>query len=103
ELRADGIAAPLLVMGALTGAELEVALDASADVVAWTEEFVRAVEATGRPARLHVKLDTGMHRLGTPDPDLARRLVDRVAATDGLDLGGGRAHLDTADEPDSRL
>ena len=79
ELRADGIAAPLLVMGALTGAELEVALDASADVVAWTEEFLRAVEATDRPARVHVKLDTGMHRLGTPDPDVARRLVDRVA------------------------
>jgi len=101
ELREDGIAAPLLVMGALTGAELEVALDAGADVVVWTEEFLRAVEATDRPARVHVKLDTGMHRLGTPDPDVAHRLVDRVAARDGLDLVGVMTHFATADEPES--
>ena len=47
ELRADGIGAPLLVMGALTDAELEVALEADADVVAWSESFLRAVEAVG--------------------------------------------------------
>src|SRR5919202_5244365 len=46
-LRAAGIDARLLVLGALTGPELEVALDADADVVAWRERFVAGIE---RPA-----------------------------------------------------
>ena len=61
----------ILVMGALTHAELELALEADADVVAWREGFARAAAALAsadRPARLHVKLDTGMGRLGTHDP-----------------------------------
>src|SRR4051794_2194194 len=53
ELRAAGIDAPVLVLGALTAAELEAALGAGADVVAWREGFVAAI---GRPARVHVKL-----------------------------------------------
>src|SRR5918999_580218 len=64
-LRAAGIPGPLLVMGALTPAELDAALGAGADVAAWREEFVRAVAArAGRGATgVHVKLDTGMGRL----------------------------------------
>src|SRR3954451_15566867 len=40
-LREAGICGPLLVMGALTAAELTVAVEAGADVVAWREDFVR--------------------------------------------------------------
>src|SRR5215213_8139862 len=66
ELREAGIIhVRILVLGALTPAELGAALDADADVVAWREAFVGAIE---RPARVHVKLDTGMGRLGTRDP-----------------------------------
>src|SRR3954453_6986117 len=43
ELRAAGLAPPLLVLGALTADELAVALDAGADVVAWREGFVAAI------------------------------------------------------------
>src|SRR4051794_32400741 len=57
ELRAAGVEAPLVVLGALTGDELAVALDARADIIAWREDFVAAID---RPARVHVKLDTGM-------------------------------------------
>src|SRR3954468_16364983 len=42
-LRSAGIGGPLLVMGALTGEELAVAVEARADVVAWREEFVRGL------------------------------------------------------------
>ena len=62
--------------GRADGAELAVALEAGADVVAWREEFVRAAEAAAapsRPARVHVKLDTGMGRLGAKDPDAGAR------------------------------
>ena len=71
ELRRQGIEAPILVMGALTADELRVAVDANADVVAWTEEVAEAAP------RVHVKLDTGMGRLGTKDRELALRLALR--------------------------
>jgi alanine racemase len=102
-LREDGIRDRVLVMGALTGTELEIALGADADVVAWREEFVRAVDAAARerPARVHVKLDTGMGRLGTRDPDEARRVVGDIESSARMGLAGVMTHLATADEPDS--
>src|SRR5260370_26190964 len=83
ELRAAGVDGRLLVMGALTRDELELALSVDADVVAWTPEFVAAARvlaaATG-DARLHVKLDTGMGRLGTRDEGLATELASAIAS-----------------------
>jgi alanine racemase len=103
-LRAEGIDAPVLVMGALTDTELSVALDAHADVVAWREEFVRAVATQaggGQPARVHVKLDTGMGRLGAKDLDQARAVVTAITASDRMELAGAMTHFATADERDS--
>jgi alanine racemase len=98
ELRGRDIDAPLLVMGALTRDDLRTALGARADVVAWTRELVEAA-AAGGPARVHVKLDSGMGRLGTRDAREARSLCDLVAATGGVQLAGLMTHFATADEP----
>src|SRR5919197_2039795 len=92
ELRAAGIDARLLVMGALDEEELGVALAADADVVAWTEEFLAALPSS---ARVHVKLDTVMGRLGTCDPELATRLAEEA----GERLAGLMTPFATADEP----
>ncbi len=51
ELRAAGIEGPLLVMGALSPEELDVALKARADVVAWREEFLAGLQRRRRRAR----------------------------------------------------
>jgi alanine racemase len=93
ELRSAGIEGPILVMGALAPAELDVALEARADVVAWREAFVAALP---EQARVHAKLDTGMGRLGTRDPDEA----SRVAEAAGDRLAGLMTHFATADEDD---
>jgi alanine racemase len=97
-LRAAGIDARVLVMGALSAEELDVALDAAADVVAWRERFVAAVAARGG-GRVHVKLDTGMGRLGTRDADEATRVAEAAATTPGVELVGAMTHFATADEP----
>jgi alanine racemase len=96
-LRDAGIDARLLVMGALTEADLDTALAADADIGAWTPELLDAAAARGR-ARVHVKLDSGMGRLGTKDPAEARALCDRAAADDRLELSGIWTHFATADE-----
>jgi alanine racemase len=98
-LRAAGIGGPLLVMGALSDSELDVALAARADVVAWREDFVAAIAARGGDAGVHVKLDTGMGRLGTRDPDEAARVAAAVADA-RLRVAGLMTHFATADEDD---
>lgn len=101
ELREAGIDVPILVMGALSDEELVLALSARADVVAWSEAFVEAVAsspARAGAARMHVKLDTGMGRLGTRDRAqalrVARAALDRP---DALELTGAMTHFATAD------
>jgi alanine racemase len=104
QLRQGGLAGRLLVQGALTSSELAHAVEARADVVAWTDEFVAAAaaaaQATGVPVGVHVKLDTGMGRLGTKTPDEARRVADLIAGSPGLELVGLMTHFATADVPD---
>ena len=87
DLRAAGIEAPILVMGALTREELRIAIEADADVVAWTDYMAEAAP------RVHVKLDTGMGRLGTSDRERALRLAARP------NVVGLMTHFATADEP----
>jgi len=102
QLRAAGLDGPILVMGALSPAELDVALAAGADVVAWDEAFVAAVAARGGGA-VHVKLDTGMGRLGTRDPAVATRVAQAAEATEGVRLAGAMTHFATADERGDRF
>jgi alanine racemase len=103
-LRAAGIEGPVLIMGALSDEELPTAVSAGAEVVAWSERFVEALAAargrlTGsKPVRVHVKLDTGMGRLGTRVFDEAMAVAELVAARPGLRLAGAMTHFATADE-----
>jgi alanine racemase len=98
ELRDAGLGGvPILVMGALTQAELEQTLGAGGDVVIWNERYLRAVEDAGG-GRVHVKLDSGMGRLGTRDPEHASALVDAAERSDSVQLVGAMTHFATADE-----
>ena len=97
---------PLLTMGALTASEVDVALGAGSEVAVWTRGLPRrcsptAPGAIGRPARVHVKLDSGMGRLGTFDPDEVLALARACDADPDLELAGVWTHFATADEPDS--
>ncbi len=99
-VRAAGIdGVRILVMGALSPHELDIALAADADVVAWDERFVGDVAARGGGA-VHVKLDTGMGRLGTRDPAEATRVAEAAAGADGVRLAGAMTHFATADDRD---
>jgi len=103
DLRRHGLAVPILVMGALTADELRLALEADADLVAWRTDFASAVAEHALPGarrpRVHVKLDSGMGRLGTADIEEARAVAEAVAADERLELAGAMTHFATADEP----
>jgi alanine racemase len=106
ELRAElAERARILVLGALTPLELDLALGAGADIAVWRGGFLdlvrkRAGELGIRP-RVHVKYDSGMGRLGERDPDAAAELAREVAAAPDLDLVGLWTHFATADDPGS--
>jgi alanine racemase len=103
ELRRHGIRSRILVMGALTREDARVALGSAADVVAWDERFVTQLEELARAddvrASVHVKLDTGMGRLGAKNEDDARAVVLAVETAERLELSGVMTHFATADEP----
>lgn len=104
ELRRHGIECPVLVMGALTHADAKVALEASADVVIWEPDFARAYSELahrhGVTGRVHVKLDSGMGRLGTKDEEQALEVARVVSEAEHLQLVGLMTHFATADECD---
>ena len=97
ELRAAGIEAPVLVMGALTPSELAESLAAGGDVVVWDERDLVAVAAAGG-GRVHVKLDSGMGRLGTRDPVRATAVAEAAERLESVTLAGVMTHFATADE-----
>ena len=92
-------------MGALTAAEVDIVLSAGSEVAVWREGFRRLLadraRAQGRPARVHVKFDSGMGRLGSADPDEVLALARACGADPDLELAGVWTHFATADEPDS--
>jgi alanine racemase len=108
ELRAAGIEAPILVLS-------EPPLDAMDEVVgqrltptvyteAGVEAGAKAVAAAGVDQRLnvHVKVDTGMHRVGAA-PEAALGLADAVNRRPELRLAALWTHLAVADEPDNEF
>jgi alanine racemase len=96
---------PLLTMGALTAEEVDVAFSAGSELAVWREDSRRLVanraRAHGRRARVHVKYDSGMGRLGNRDADEVLALVRACAEDADLELAGIWTHLATADELDS--
>lgn len=96
---------PLLTMGALDSEELDTALEAGSEVAVWRRGFLDLVaeraRAHGRPARVHVKHDSGMGRLGSPDPEDVLDLLRACADSANLEPAGIWTHFATADEPES--
>jgi alanine racemase len=98
ELREAGLSdVRLLVMGALSRVELAEALAVDADVVVWSERQLGEVQHAGG-GRVHVKLDSGMGRLGTRDRGEAERVVAAARADASIELVGVMTHFATADD-----
>ena len=99
--RAD---APILAWISTSSSDFAAAIEADIDLsVSWTwvlADICAAARSVGRPARVHVKIDTGMSRAGSTLADLpALASALRMAADDGLvDVVGAWSHMSRADD-----
>ena len=100
ELREHGVTAPVLLLSECDLGAAETALAYgltptlySADAVA---AFAAAARAAGRQVGVHVKVDTGMHRVGVAPEDLGA-VAAAVEGEPALRLDGVWTHLPVAD------
>ncbi|MHB9150822.1 MAG: alanine racemase [Thermoleophilia bacterium] len=96
-----GLGVDVLIMGPVLDDQLDEAVAAGAEFAVWSPEFVkslgRAAERARHPVRAHVKVDTGMHRLGIAPRDVTA-LLEAVLAEPGLELRAVMTHFATADD-----
>lgn len=104
-LRAAGLQVPVLAWLPVPGDAFEAAVAAGVDLGISTghalAEAADAARATGRPARIHLKADTGLGRNGAAAadwPDLVDAAL-KLAAEGLVDPVGAWSHLACADEP----
>jgi len=100
ELRRGGIARPIVVLGGAFPGEEPAALESDLALAVWSREQVERAAAVGRRASVHVKVDTGMTRLGLDLADVAAfgaflRREGRVA------VDGVFSHFASADDVDT--
>ncbi len=103
-LRADGVDAPVLVLGAVNADEVGAAIEANLDVTVFDdgcwEALVRSAESSGRRVRVHLKVDTGMGRLGVTPEDAVKVWVPRIVNQPRVAWQGLMSHLACSDSPD---
>ncbi len=105
QLREAGITAPILILGATPpeGMPLVVELGATQTVFdqSGAQALSRAAVAAGRQAKLHIKLDTGMSRLGFAaregEMEASAAEIAAVCALPGLEVEGIYTHFANAD------
>jgi alanine racemase len=99
ELREAGIAAPILVLGAPLPEYLPAYARYRLQVtVSSPDVAAHVVEAAGRsgPLTAHVKVDTGMHRIGV-DPDDVPDVIRALRSAPGVDVEGIMTHFANVD------
>jgi alanine racemase len=102
-LREAGISAPVHVFTEPPPQSARMMLDHDLTPTVYTEAFAHelseAARDAGRRVAVHVKIDTGMHRVGVL-PDEVRDAMTTIGRLQGIDIEGAWSHLAVADHPD---
>ncbi len=105
-LRAAGVRADILIFGALSVSDLDGLFDCRLTPTISSPGAARAVQAAAarhkQRLRYHLKIDTGMNRLGFRFDNL-RRTLPELLRSENLDLDAVFTHFATADDPGSSL
>lgn len=102
QLRSLGVVAPILLLGSLQPEEIGEAVEADLDLCVWTKPTIEVAIAAARgrekPLRVHLKVDTGMGRVGCR-PDEAEDLAEQIVRALPLEFGGVCTHFASSDGP----
>ena len=105
-LRRAGVTVPILVFGALSVSHLDGLFECSLTPTISTPSAARAVQAAASSRKVsvnyHLKIDTGMNRLGFRHDNL-RRMLPEVLGSPNLRLDAIYTHFATADDPEQAL
>ncbi len=101
ELREAGVKQPVLLLGGLYMSDpahlIEYRLTPSVSSTARLDTYAECARRHGRPIEFHLKVDTGMGRLGLPLDRLAS-FVEHYRELEGLRLTGFFTHLASAED-----
>ena len=103
-LRQAGVNAPVLVLGAASGQEIGDGVNHGLTLAVTDPRMVHAVQRWakkhGRTGYVHIKLDTGMGRIGVRTEDEVRTMLAAVEACPQVELSGIFTHFADADGDD---
>lgn len=103
QLRRAGVTVPILVLGGIAGEQIPMFLRHDLTLTAPSVEKLRLIEqaaaALGRRARVHLKIDTGMERIGIHYYN-AHRLLEASLTCRHVDIEGIYSHFANADSAD---
>ncbi|WP_297832139.1 alanine racemase [Thermomonas sp.] len=105
-LRRAGIHLPILVLGGILGRQAGLLIEHDLELTVSSIDKLRKVEAAaqtlGRKAAIHLKIDTGMERIGvhseTCGPFIEASVASRWCTVEGI-----YSHLACADDPDDPM
>lgn len=104
ELRQAGIKTPILCLGYVPEVVYEEAIANELDITIYSleaaEKLSKEAVRLGKNARVHIKLDTGMSRLGFQVEDATADAIENIAGMPGIELVGVFTHFAKADEKD---
>ncbi|WP_167285080.1 alanine racemase [Marilutibacter alkalisoli] len=105
-LRRAGVTVPVLVLGGIFGPQVAQFIEHDLEITVSSLDKLRQVEATaqamGRRAAIHLKIDTGMERIGVHSYSCGP-LIEAACASRWCVLKGIYSHLACADDPDSPM
>ena len=105
-LRQAGIRGPILVMGGIFGPQVAQFLEHDLEITVSSLDKLRQVEAAaqsaGRKAVVHLKVDTGMERIGVHS-ESAGALIEAAVASTWCTIKGVYSHLACSDDPQSPM
>ena len=102
KLRQSGIKTPILVLGAMLPADIPICIEHDLELALLSESHLvqiqQAAKQIGKKAKVHLKVDTGMGRIGIAW-HASERLIHKVSQADTVEVKGIFTHLACADLP----
>ncbi|MEI4770708.1 alanine racemase [Psychrobacillus sp. FJAT-51614] len=101
-IREAGITAEILVLGAAPASFLSKASELNITLTAYSLEWLQTIPNVHEPLKVHVKIDSGMGRIGFVDEKELKEALALIHQKNYLQVTGVYTHFSTADEEDKK-